>query len=421
MLTVRQAGLLQLARTHRVQGRLDAAIAAFAELLRAVPDDVTLWREIAATCAAAGRDEDAAAAYSRITRLEPDRPASWIDFGAACVALHRYDDARSAYATALRLAPDDVEARFGRSFVQLLHDEIPAGWEALALQTQLPGRCAGYAALHGVPRWDGTPLSGGSVLIARDGGFGDAIQFWRFVANVKARAGRVILACAPELATLAQTLAGVDEIRIADGTHDDAPDVDAYVPLCALPAVLRIDRTEIARPIPYLRADLAQVACMRERIGRAPGRRNAGLVWAGNPDFAGDVQRSTRLARLAPLFTASGLRWIALQTGARAEEPAPPGATLERIELDLRDFAQTAAALKALDLLVTTDTAIAHLAGALGVPTIVMLPYAADWRWGIDRAESPWYPSLRLVRQARPGDWEELAARARECASAWSL
>jgi hypothetical protein len=272
-----------------------------------------------------------------------------------------------------------------------------------------------------VPRWDGTPLSGGSVLIARDGGFGDAIQFWRFVLSAKARTGRVVLACAPELATLAQTLAGVDEIRVSDGASDDAPDVDAYIPLCALPAVLRIERAQIARPVPYLRADPVAVERMRERIGREPGRRNVGLVWAGNPDFAGDAQRSTHLARLAPLFTAAGLRWVSLQTGVRAQEPAPFGSLLARIELGLDDFAQTAAALKALDLLVTTDTAIAHLAGALGVPTIVMLPYAADWRWGIDRAESPWYPSLRLVRQARPGDWEELAARARECASAWSL
>jgi hypothetical protein len=274
------------------------------------------------------------------------------------------------------------------------------------------------------PQWDGGPLEGRTLLLHAEQGFGDAIQFIRYLPLVAQRGGKIILECQPELQRLFQTMAP-DLPVVARG--QTLPAFDVHCPLLSLPRVFSTDLSNIPRTVPYLHADAAEAAIWRERLA-GPGSSISGSdrpsARTSRWDSSGRATRPTRMIATAPSNWPASLRWpkspacdsISLQKGAAAAEARTPPAGMELIDVaeELKDFADTAALLANLDLVIAVDTAVVHLAGAMGKPVWTLLPFAPDWRWLLDRSDSPWYPTMRLFRQPSIGDWDSVIAEVRE-------
>ena len=262
------------------------------------------------------------------------------------------------------------------------------------------------------PPWDGSELNGKTVLLHAEQGLGDSIQFVRYVPMVRDRGGKVVLQCQPALSRLFTGLPGIDRV-IKNG--DPIPRFDAHCPLLSLPRAFGTTLDSIPASVPYLTADPAAALDWAKRLADRPGKK-VGIVWAGRAGYVGDRTRSLSLTTLAPLACASGITWYSLQKGYAAAQisDAPQGMELIDRTAELNDFADTAALIANLDLVISVDTAVAHLAGAMGKSVWTLLPYAPDWRWLLNRDDSPWYPTMRLFRQQRPGDWGEVIQRIAE-------
>ncbi|MGQ9370832.1 tetratricopeptide repeat protein [Azospirillum sp. A39] len=357
---------------------------------------------------ALGRYEAAFAWLWRAHRLQPGDPDTLVNLGTVLRDLRAFGDAATCLGAALARRPDHAEAHLALAVTHLVQGDLRRGWEEFEWRwRRLPA-----------PPWQGEPLEGATLLLHAEQGFGDAIQFARYAPLAAARGGRVVLEVHPLLLRLMESLGhGVRVVaRAADSTP---PRHDRHCPLMSLPRAFATTLAGVPADIPYLHAAAADVARWRawldERTADRPGLRVA-LVWAGNPRHRNDRNRSLPAAALAPLLAVPGVRFVSLQTGpargALPRLPVPPaGPILDPVDA-VRDFADSAAILACVDLVIAVDTAAIHLAGALGRPAWLLLPYAPDWRWLLDRPDSPWYPSLRLFRQARPGDWTGVAATA---------
>ena len=260
------------------------------------------------------------------------------------------------------------------------------------------------------PLWTGEDLAGKTILLHHEQGLGDTIQFMRYAPLVAARGARIVLELQPALVRLAAGFQGTMEI-VAAGSP--LPPFDFHCPLLSLPERFATDLATIPVAIPYLVPETEATARWRRQLAPGAGLK-IGLVWAGNPAHQDDRKRSLPLERLMPLLKVPGLRWFSLQVGERAGDIARlPGGMITDLSQNLTDLAETAAAIANLDLVVAVDTSVVHLAGALGRPVWVLLPFAPDWRWMLGRDDSPWYPSLRLFRQKRPDDWDAVVAKVR--------
>ena len=256
----------------------------------------------------------------------------------------------------------------------------------------------------------GRGLNGRTILLHAEQGLGDTIQFCRYAALIAAQGGRVVLETPRALLKLLTGLQGVERL-IATG--DPLPAYDFHCPLMSLPHIFATSLATIPAPSSYIRIEEARRRDWRQRLSSATERR-VGLVWAGNPQHGNDRNRSLPFSALAPLWNVPGIRWYSLQLGERrADLNTAPLGVIEDLSPYLDDFTETAAAISALDLVLTVDTSVAHLAGAIGHPAWVMLPFVPDWRWLMRREDSPWYRSLRLFRQHRRGAWESCRSRHR--------
>jgi hypothetical protein len=258
------------------------------------------------------------------------------------------------------------------------------------------------------PEWSGMRLPKDRVLLVGDQGFGDSIQFARYIPLVAERCGEVVVGCSPELAPLLGTVAGVTSVHTR---WDEIPRHLAHSLLSSLPGILGTELHSIPATIPYLKPDPALRAAWAERLAalRQTGKRLVGLVWAGRPTHPNDGRRSLSLEALAPLARVEGVQLVSLQKPVLPRDAAQFAALgLTDWSAELADFSQTLAMLAELDLVITIDSAVAHLAGAAGRPVWVMMPTPADWRWMHGRGDSPWYPSMRLFRQNAPGNWGQV-------------
>jgi Flp pilus assembly protein TadD len=391
-------------------GRWSEAERLLREAVRLDPDAADAYRNLGAVLTRLARAAEAEPMLRLATRLSPDAPEGYFNLGAALHDLRRLAEADTAYREALRLRPDFAEAHNNRAYSLLLAGRYAEGWREYEWRWRtkhMAGGVRGFAA----PQWMGEPLAGRTLLLHAEQGLGDTLQFCRY-APLVAGAGRVIIEVQPPLKRLMASLPGPFEV-FARG--EPLPAFDLHCPLMSLPFALGPTGEAIPATIPYLAAEPSEAARWRRRLA-GPAELRVGLVWAGNshlgyPEFAAvDARRSIALAALAPLADVAAVRFFSLQKGApsvQASDP-PAGMALSDFTAELNDFADTAALIDGLDLVISVDTSVAHLAGAMGKPVWVLNRYDTCWRWLLNRDDSPWYPSLRLFRQPAPGDWRSV-------------
>jgi tetratricopeptide (TPR) repeat protein len=335
--------------------------------------------------------------------------------GNSLIDLGRMEEGLRAQEQAVERDPLSHGARYNLALTRLRLGDWLQGWPGYEARWRF--REVHRSPRHfAQPRWQGEPLNGRRILLHAEQGLGDTIQFSRYVSMVAAHGGRIILQVQPPASRLIQSLAVVRE-GVAEVMHlgTQMLDFDLESPLLSLPAVFQTTVETVPWQGPYLGADPALAAEKRSQFPSQPASAalRIGLAWAGNPHYKADHLRSVKLATLLPLLRTPGVSWIALQKGPPAEELSALPADLtvqDGSSLD-RDLAETAALLATLDLVITTDTCIAHLAGAMGKPVWVLLPHLADWRWMLQTETTPWYPTARLFRQSVPGDWAKVLER----------
>jgi len=343
-----------------------------------------------------------------------------VNRGNALQALKRHAEALQSYAQALALEPDDAQAHWNEALTRLALGDYRRGWAKYEWRWRNPA-LGMDARLSDRPQWSGTAdLAGKTVLVHAEQGFGDALQFIRYAPRVAALGARVLVACAPQLRALFEGVEGVAQALVPDAGA--IPDFDFHIPLMSLPLAFGTTLDTIPDGTAYLPADTTAVRAWQSRMAPHQGRR-IGLAWSGNPKFGRARIKACPVGLMARLAAVAGCVFVSLQTGEAAAETAAlrhSGSTVLDYTAELGDFKATAALVAALDLVISVDTAVAHLAGALGKPVWILLPYAADWRWLVDREDSPWYPSARLLRQPRRGDWDAVIARATAELSNWA-
>jgi tetratricopeptide (TPR) repeat protein len=402
---------LGIALTER--GDLVAAVEALQRAILFEPANPALQTNLAATLRKLGDLDGALRACRLALELKPDHVEAYNGLGLVLADQSRLAESEAAFRQALALAPDYADAHLGLALTLLLQGRLPEGWA----QYEWRWRCPPLVHLprrFSKPLWDGSDLAGRTLLLHAEQGFGDTLQFVRFLAQAPAWGGPVVLECQPPLHRLLRMSFPAVPL-VARG--EPLPPFDVQAPLLRVPHLLGTTLDTLPAATPYLRVDAGLAAAWAARLAGPPGRR-VGLVWSGNPDHREDHRRTLPPDYLAPLLAAGAgaappVRFFSLQKGERAARLADLQAHAPVADLgpDLADFADTAAALLSLDLVITVDTAVAHLAGALGRPVWTLLAYAADWRWLRGRDDSPWYPTMRLFRQDGPGDWSPVIAR----------
>jgi tetratricopeptide (TPR) repeat protein len=325
-------------------------------------------------------------------------------------------EAIAAFLRCIAINPTVPEAHYNYSLALLTLGDFQQGWEEYEYRL----KCKGLFLRRDFtqPQWDGSPLEARTILLYAEQGVGDALQFIRYLPLVEQRGGRIIVECQAELQRLFQTTAERCQI-VADG--QPLPAFDLHCSLLSLPRVFQTTLANLPQTVPYLQADAEETRKWQHRLADDSPIVKVGLAWAGNPDHKNDRNRSMKLARLAPLGQAPGVRFFSLQKGATAAQAKtpPPGMDLVDWTEELKDFADTAALIANLDLVIAVDTAVVHLAGAMGKPVWTLLPFVPDWRWLLEREDSPWYPTMRLFRQNSWGDWDSVITRVADALSQW--
>jgi Flp pilus assembly protein TadD len=389
------------------QGRLEEALAHYREALRLQPDLAAGHRNLGTVLQGQGRLEEALAHYREALRLHPDYAEAHNNLGTILQGSGRLREALVHYREALRLHPDYAEANVNHAQASLLLGDFEHGWQGYEWRWRLRQR--GPCRFR-EPRWDGSPLRGRTILLHAEQGCGDTVQFIRYTALVKERVGAVIVQCQSALIRLVTTCPGIDAVIPAEAVP---PRFDVHAPLLSLPGIFHTSLASIPAEVPYLQPPRGKDGFLDAALGVKRDGLRVGIVWAGSPTHRNDRDRSCALSWFRGIACRPDVALFSLQKGPRAADLGEQAGGMEVTDLSdhLCDFADTAAAIDRLDLVITVDTAVAHLAGALGKPVWVLLPFAPDWRWLLDREDSPWYPSMRLFRQSRPGDWPGVFAR----------
>ena len=389
-------------------GRLDAALAEIERVLRMCKPHADLLVNRAVPLARLGRTDEAMACIGQALKLDPQHQRALANRVSLILGQRRVPEAIAAAEDALRVHPEDPDLHWRLGAALLLAGDWERGWAESEWRT----RATGYESTSPAadrPQWRGESLAGRTIFLYPEQGFGDTIQFLRFVPEVARRAQSVFLLMWPELEPLVAGALPANCRTVAPGAK--LPAFDVQCALMSVPGILGTTPETIPGEVPYLHAAPAAVQAWRERLDA--GTFNVGICWAGNARQYNDRDRSTTLAALRGLAT-PGCRFYTLQTQKRPRDEETLAAWKDVVDTgaELRDFADTAALMGALDLVITVDTSVAHLAGALGRPVWILLSYAADWRYLLERADSPWYPTARLYRQAKPGRWPPVIQRA---------
>lgn len=394
------------------QDRFEEAEARYREALQFRPGYAEALNNLGNVLRNAGRFQESLDCYDRAVKLKPHYADAHNNLGIACAEMGRYEEAIAAYTQCLRLRPHHVDAHLNRSLTWLRMGNFVQGWPEYEWRWRK--RSITDRPLI-QPLWNGSDPKGLRILLISEQGHGDAIQFVRYAAELKKRGATTILECPPPLMKLMARCPGVDQVY---PRGQEPPDHDVHCPLLTLPGLMGASPDSFPRDFPYFRIDAEFVEAWQKELRAIPGFK-VGVNWQGNPGYAGDRHRSARLEHMAALARVPGVTLISLQKNHGSEQIAEEADRVPVIDLGSRldneggpgPFLETAAVMLSLDLFVTCDTAVAHLAGALGVRTWLAASAASDWRWLTGREDSPWYPSIRLYRQPEYRNWPPVFER----------
>jgi tetratricopeptide (TPR) repeat protein len=387
----------------------------FSEAVRLSPDYHLAWNNLGNALAGLGRFHEAKQIYRAVIAENPGIPEVHFNLAAALQFEHRFDESVQSYDEALRINPAYAEARLNRALVLLLRGQFEEGWRDYEFRFKVkdPRRLYVPPGPENL-RWDGSPIGEKRILVRPEQGFGDTIQFARYIPLLAEMGASVLFECPKELCGLFREFPGVGKLIEFRGTPPDIP-FDRYVQLLSLPGLLGT-RTVGSIPWsgPYIHADPAAAESVGGRFRN--GVFHVGIVWGGNPIHRNDLNRSCALQEFLPLLDVPGVQFHSIQKGKPVAQlgSLPAGVSVENLDPILADFSSTAAVLTHIDLVIAVDTSVAHLAGAMGRPVWTLLPFRPDWRWLLDRADSPWYPGMRLFRQSSHGDWAGVMRHVRE-------
>ncbi len=383
----------------RSQGHIEAAIVAYQQALLLKPDHAVALSNLGGALRALGRLEVAAHNLHQALQLQPALAAAHHNLGLVYMDGQAPAKAIDAFERALALDPMLVDAEFERATCLMQTGDLLKGFAAYECRFRYEKK---LKKPFSQPQWDGSALNGKTLLICVEQGFGDTLQFVRYIPLIEKSGGRILLEAHQPLKGLMQTVQGVDQVLVQG---ERIPAFDVYISLLSLPHVFKTIMATIPQTIPYVGAGIPQEALP---TAAKPAKLKVGLVWSNGFTNIGTRQRKLALTQFLPLLSLPDITFYSLQKGNGAEELAAGGFEAFILDLEpvIKDFTDTASLIQQLDLLITVDTASAHLGGALGIPTWVLLPYGSDWRWFLNRSDSPWYPSLRLFRQTKPFDWD---------------
>lgn len=397
-----------LGSAFKAAGKAGKAVECFEKALKLRPKDPELMYNLGNGMLAAERYSEAEELLRRVVYELPHHVGAQINLGAVLKEQGLHEKALERLQKAVIAHPDSAEAHWNYGLTLLAMDKYAEGWAEYEWRIALPG----FAMIQtGAPQWQGEPLEGRTLLIHAEQGLGDAVQFARYVPMVKKLGGRVLFACPPRLHKLMKSIPGMPEIVAVDRL----PKHDIQSPLISLPRLFESGLPMLTEPAAYLTPDKARQAVWREALGDSSQVR-IGIAWQGSPDYGNDGRRSIPLVNFELLARMPGVQLISLQQGFGAEQLAEVGwgdkvlNVTEHMDKD-GAFIDTLAVMSLLDAVVTSDTAIAHVAGAAGLPVHVALSHLPDWRWGLRGEASAWYPSMTLHRQAKPGDWTDVMVR----------
>lgn len=391
------------------QGQPDEAIAAYRHALAFDPGLLEALNNLGILYTERREFAQAITCFDRA--LVVDASCATASKNKAVAQLHSgaLDAALATYGEAIAQAPDDPDLHQQLGSLHLLRGDFEAGWREYAWRLKLPDQLPPVP----LPTWDGSSLSGKRILLRPEQGIGDTVQFVRYAPILRSQAAAVYLECPARFVNLFSRCPGIDRIV---SYEEPLPPADFAVPLLSVPGILGTRLGNIPSQVPYLFADERLVAAWREKLSPQQGLR-IGINWRGRPGPIESTRRDLPLAHFIELSRLADLCLVSLQQGAGREDlrAAAPGHRIvdlgEQVDAQHGAFSDTAAIMKCLDLVITSDTSVAHVAGALGVPVWVALPTIPDWRWLLDRADSPWYPTMRLFRQQQPGNWDDFFAQ----------
>ncbi len=383
-------------------GKIDEAIKIYKKALSFKPDFVMAYCNLGSAFQESGLMNEAETCYKKAIALNPDYAMAYSNLGSILQEFGNIDEAIENYDLAISLNPEEPTAHKNKSIALLLEENFTEGWPEYEWRLQTKDHSLRDFRK---PRWDGSPLNGKTILVHAEQGFGDTIQFVRYLPMIKSQGGHVIFECHKNLLRLLKNSDGID--RIIERSSHFIPEVqfDFQIPLLSLPGLFGTNLDSIPSDISYVTADSSLVEKWHIRLNHDSNFK-VGIVWAGNPSFKNYHNRSCSLSDFAALSEITGLSFYSLQKGpASVENNIAPVLKITDLKNELNDFADTAAVMSNLDLVISTDTAVVHLAGSMGIPVWTLLHSAPDWRWWLKRTDSPWYPSMRLFRQTQLNDW----------------
>lgn len=393
--------LSNLASTLFLAEQFDEAILAYRDVIRLSPQEAGAHKGLGVAFLESRRVDESVNVLQRAVELSPADAEAHSNLSVSLYQRGRVDDAVMAARRAVRLKPEYADAHWNLAIGLLTQGNLAEGWREYEWRWRT-GKSSTPRRDFPQPLWDGRDLRGETILLHAEQGLGDTLQFVRYAPLVASRGGRVILTCQPALKRLLTGLEGIDGVFTSG---DTLPEFTWHCPLLSLPLAFNTELVSIPASTPYLKSDPKLSAQWKTRLESEGAKRKAGLAWAGSPKQRRDRDRSMKLAQLAPLAGVPNVMYYSLQKGEASGECPPEGLAIKDYTSELTDFADTAALLDCLDLVITVDTAVAHLAGAMGKPVWTLLSYSPDWRWLLNRDDAPWYPTMRLFRQVGIADW----------------
>ncbi|MHC4425259.1 MAG: tetratricopeptide repeat protein [Planctomycetota bacterium] len=395
----------------RKLGRLTEAIENYRKAIQLKPSYAEAYNNLGIVLKDQEQFAEAIESYKRAIQFKPDYAEAYYNLANAQRNQEQIADTIENYTQAIRLKPDHADAHWNYSHALLSSGRFIEGFREYEWRRHIDLKTIAYPHHHQVPRWDGSCFEGKRLLVHYEQGLGDSLQFVRYLPSVKARAGTVIFESLKPLMGLLRGFDAIDELVETSFDRKPAVKFDLYASLMDLPGIFQTTLETIPADVPYLHADPAKTEYWKNRLTETDFK--VGIVWAGSTVHKSDRERSCALECFAPLAEIAGVRLYGLQKGPAAMQMKDLAGKMSITDLaeQFADFTDTAGAIENLDLVISVDTAVVHLAGAMGKPVWVLLQFAPDWRWMLKRTDSPWYPTMRLFRQRKPNDWSNVFGR----------